>query len=255
MPSHAQVELIRVDDPDAPEDQYLLAQGHMAERRLGSLALLYLHGWRRPSNDRAARRTAEVGWDSYVVNFRGHNGSDGDIRKVSRADALLDALSAYDYIEEQQPPGTRIGLVTHSFSAYIGILLTQHRDVACISMRAGANYADKGFDRPQYGKGHVDPAVMRFREQKLRWNENKALTAIHEYGGPIQIIESGQDTYVPHQTTQNYLDAASDPSKVEYHLKPEWEHLLVGNDRCLTEYEDILIGWLRNSVEPALRLQ
>jgi esterase/lipase len=93
-----------------------------------------------------------------------------------------------------------------------------------------------------------DTEVMKWRYLKLDHNATRALRAMHEYSGPVQIIEAENDERIPHQAVQNYIDAMADKTKLDYHFMPGWTHSL-GDDRARNEqYQQLLLDWLNKQL-------
>lgn len=209
------------------------------------LAVLFLHGWTGKPNDRAAEFLARHGYYALTISYRGHNDSDGDINKITRQDSLNDALAAYDFLRQHTSETTKIVLVGNSYSGHIASLVSGERAVAGMSLRVPAAYIDAGFDRPRFDQGAENPVVMQWRQQPHSYTENTGLQKIHDFAGPIQIMEAEHDDIVPHQTVQNYLDAVRDKSKLEYALLKGWPHSMGDDADRNTEFQQLLLQWLQ----------
>lgn len=207
------------------------------------VAVLFLHGWTGRPNTHAAAFLAEQGYYALTLVFRGHEGSEGDIKTVTAGDSLADAEAAYDYLQQQLPAGVGIVAVGNSYGGYIATLLSTTRELEGLSLRVPATYPDANFSEPKWGRGHDDPAVATWRLTAVNPEENRAFRAVHNFKGEVQIIEAGLDAIVPHQAVQNYV-AATDPARLEYHLMKDWPHSLSDHPQRNQEFKDILISWL-----------
>jgi hypothetical protein len=107
-----------------------------------------------------------------------------------------------------------------------------------------ANYPDEDFDDLQLGQGGDDPSVLEWRRQELPWQTTKALAALHNFNGSVQIIEAGEDERVPPQSVQNYVAAITDKSLLDYHFMKDWPHSLGTDEDRNMQFESILLNWL-----------
>ncbi len=207
-------------------------------------AILLLHGCngRRP-NELAAEQFSSRGYYCAAVAFRGHEGSDGDIRSITTENSLADAVAAYDYLHAHMPEESEIIVVGSSYGSYIAVLLSTVRPVKALSLRVPANYPDVTFYDPKWGDGSDNPITTAWRGQPVNASENMALYAISDFQGDIQIIESGADEQIPHQTVQNYVDAVPNSSRFEHHLMSGWPHS-ISDDAKSNEYVALVQKWL-----------
>jgi len=212
------------------------------------LAALFIHGWTGKSNDSAAAMLANHGFCAMTINLRGHNSSDGDIKAVSRRQSLADAVAAYDFLRQQLSPDVSIVAVGNSYGGYISALLSQERPLAALSLRVPANYPDEGFDQPQWGNGNDNPVVAKWRAQPLGPSKTRALRAIHNFQGRLQIFEAEYDERVHSQTPKNYRHAVADPSLLEYHLMRGWPHGLGDDAHRNKDFQSLLLVWLKKQV-------
>lgn len=210
------------------------------------LAFLFIHGWMGHQNTRAAKELADLDYACLTYDMRGNRTSQGDINALTRADFLNDALAAYDFLAAQLEPGAQIGVVGSSFGSYLAILLTEHRRVSRLSLRVSADYPDEGFaDQPlisQVGEG----SLRAWREQIHSPAGSRALTALHQFDGNIQIVEAEADEQVPHQTLQNYAAAVTDPAKLQYDVMRDAPHSLK-TAALSTEYCQLLTSWVTST--------
>lgn len=210
------------------------------------LAVLFLHGWTGKPNEAAAEVLAEQGYYAMTISYRGHNNSDGELKDISAKKSLDDSLAAYDYFVSHLPDDLQIVVVGNSYGGYMASLLAAERKVAALSLRVPAAYADGGFEEPRLGKGSENPEVMKWRLTPHKYTDNIGLTNIHNFAGPIQILEAENDDVVPHQTVQNYVDAVADKNNLDYQLLKGWPHSMGTDPARNREFQTILLDWLNS---------
>lgn len=206
------------------------------------LAFLFIQGWMGHQNVRAAQNLASLGFTSLTYDMRGNGQSEGDIADFTRADFIADAVTAYDELRSRVGEGVDIAVVGSSFGSYTAVLLTAKRPVHALSLRVPAPYPDEGFDsQPLIQLAHTD-VLRKWREAPTNYMHNMAFKALHDFTGKIQIVEAGADEQVCHQAVQNYIDAVSDPGKLDYHVLKDAPHSLV-TEELRAEYNRLLRTW------------
>ena len=153
--------------------------------------------------------------------MRGSGESDGDLATVSRRDFLTDAVAAYDELINGTN-ASRIAVVGSSFGAYLGALLLPERAVEALSLRAPGLYPDEGFEEPQ--QAQREAALAAARSSVLKWQDNRALTSLHNFKGPVQIIESGNDKVVGHNIIVSYSEAITSDSQLTHEIVADAPH-------------------------------
>ena len=205
-------------------------------------AFLLIQGWTGRQNMEAAQSLADLGFTSMTYDMRGNGDSQGDISALSRADFLRDATIAYDFLKQQVGEQTQIGVVGSSFGSYTAVLLSQQRQVAALSLRVPANYPDEGFNEPHLAHKYAPQDFAEWRKKKYTYTENFALAALHDFGGKVQIVESGADETVTHQVVESYVDAVQDKQLLSYSIMEDAPHSLV-NEQLQQEYVGLLARW------------
>ena len=56
-------------------------------------------------------------------------------------------------------------------------------------------------------------------------DDNRALAALRDFGGPVHLIAAGRDESIPLQIIRNFVSAA-DAQRLDYHLLDEATHTL-----------------------------
>lgn len=218
---------------------------YLPDSNLKKIGILFLHGWTGKPNDRAAEMLASHGFYAMTFSMRGHNNSDGDIKKVSARDSLEDSKLAYDYFVSQIPKSTQVAVAGNSYGGYIASMLSGERKLTAVSMRAPASYLDYGFDLPRLGRGSEDPKEFKWRHAKVHYSDNKGYNQLHRFEGPVQIIEAELDELVPHQTVMNYADAVKDKTKLDYQFMKGWPHSLGDHPARNKEFQTIFLAWVK----------
>ena len=207
-------------------------------------AVLFLHGWTGGENTNAAEHLADNGYYAMTFSLPGHNDSDGDINILTRDESYSAVQQAFNVFKSMIPDNMPIAIVGNSYGSYMAALASNEPDVNAISLRVPANYPDAKSNQKQAGQGHIDPGIMQWRRTLLSHTETKALRAVHEFGGKVQIIEAELDEMVPHETVQSYVNAVSNPEKLEYHFMEGWPHSLGNHPERNKQFQDILLNWL-----------
>lgn len=210
------------------------------------LAVLFLHGWTGLPQDTGAPVLAENGFTCMTFSLSGHGKSDGRLEDQTRAESLKEVLAAYDFFKSRLPAGTRIAAAGNSYGGYFAAMLCTDRPLAAIQMRVPANYPDERFTEQQLGQSGETPQVFQWRLKPQASDATKSLRGLHAFGGPVQIIEAGNDDVVPHQTVQNYVDAIPDKSKLDYHPMKGWPHSLGEDAGRNRQYQRLTLDWLNS---------
>lgn len=213
-----------------------------------NFAFLLIQGWTGHQNISAAQALADLGFTSMAYDMRGNGESEGDLSKLSRADFLNDATLAYDCLKQQVGDQVKIGVIGSSFGSYMAMLLSEQRPVACLSFRVPANYPDEGFDKPQLAQKYESQDFVEWRKKKLSYTENRALTALRNFKGKVQIIEAGADEMVAHQVIENYVDAVANKRQLDYAVMKGAPHNLV-NEQLSEEYVGLLSRWAKQFLD------
>jgi dienelactone hydrolase len=223
-------------------DGYKLAGNLFVANQPKNLAFLFIQGWTGHQNVEAAQALTKLGFTTMTYDMRGNRESEGNLAEFTRADFIKDATAAYDYFREQVGDDIPIGVVGGSFGSYTAVLLSETREVYCLSLRVPASYPDEGFDEPQLAQADTD-GLTEWRKQKLDYNQNHAFAVLHEFKGRVQIIEAEADDLVPSQAPKNYADAIVDKVQLTYEVVPDAPHRLA-SPALQADYEKRLTAWV-----------
>jgi hypothetical protein len=250
--------------PTRDEPVYLRVEN---EHILGTLIMpgslipgvLFVHGWggdQRQYLDRA-RELSALGCVCLTFDLRGHAQTKSRYETVSREEGLRDILVAYDFLAAQHNvDADSIAVVGSSYGGYLAALLTALRPVRWLALRAPALYKDSDWKLPKHRlKG--EQQLELYRRQAVRSDESRALRACTAFTGDVLVVESEQDSVVPHQVIVNYREACISARSLTYRVIPGADHALSG-EACQRAYTVVLVTWLTEMVfgarhgEPAL---
>ncbi|MHB1864545.1 MAG: alpha/beta hydrolase family protein [Candidatus Saccharimonadales bacterium] len=225
-------------------DGYRLAGNLYVSKGSEQLAFLFIQGWTGHQNIKAAQVLSERGYTSMTYDMRGNRESEGNLADFTRADFLNDAIAAYDYLKNRLGENKSIGVVGSSFGSYTAVLLSEKRDVSCLSLRVPASYPDSGFNQLQLPQSDT-ASLTKWRKRKLDYTKNHAFKALHKFKGKVQIIEAEADDIVPSQATKNYADSIGNNDRLTYEIVPNAPHRLE-TPELQEDYENRLIGWVQS---------
>lgn len=224
----------------------IVGQVYLPDLGISDTVVIFVHGWNsKMYDDFGARKLAAAGYICIGFWLRGHGKSGGDIHAITAQDSLQDLDEVYGYVQKNHMP-KKIILVGSSFGAYVSALFAGYKKIDGLSLRVPANYQDEYMANSKWGRGIDSREDRSWRLQKLNYQDNKALRAIHDFEAPLQIFEAGLDEHVPRQTIQNYLDA-SGLRNTDYHLMEDWPHSIGDSPKKLNAYHDILLTWLQKN--------
>jgi alpha-beta hydrolase superfamily lysophospholipase len=205
-------------------------------------AVLFIHGWggAQDANDvRLARQLVADGFRCFTFDLAGHGRSEGRAEDFTVAQFLEQALAAYDRL----PASTPAYLCGSSFGAYLALLLSTQRPVAGLSLRVPANYPDDIFAGPAVAAYIASQSPREWRSEARGPAENRALSALAAFPGPVQLLAAGRDETIPCQTTENFISAAR-PGALQYHLLAEATHTLYAIPAMRREAYRLVRDWL-----------
>ncbi len=190
--------------------------------------VLFVHGWTgaQDANDvRLARVLARDGFLCLSFDLGGHGLSDGQLHDFTLADFLAQTRAAFDWLANVHGSDSPIAVCGCSLGGYLSMLLTRERPVAALSLRVPANYPDEIFSGPPVGTYIESGASRAWRSEPRTPADNRALAALRDFAGPIQLIAAGRDESIPLQTIRNVV-AAADTGRMDYHLLEDATHTL-----------------------------
>jgi uncharacterized protein len=207
---------------------------------------LFVHGWGGNQDQYLARAriVAALGWTCLTFDLRGHERTRPLREAVTREDNLRDVVAAYDVLARSgRVDGARIAMVGSSYGAYLGAVTTTLRPVRWLALRAPAIYKDAGWGVPKR-ELHSDPEFAEFRRRTHRASDNRALDACARFRGEALVVESGDDSVVPHAVVTSYVAALADAHSLTYRVIEDADHSL-SREPWKQAYCDLLVSWLR----------
>lgn len=210
--------------------------------------LLFIHGWRGDQAGKAecAAEATSLGYVAMTFDLRGHGASEGDMQSLNIENFMNDVTAAYDRLaEERGVDANRITVVGNSFGSYLAALLVQRRSVEKLVLQAPANYPDDIVARPVAEYTGTKP-ISEWRQLPLEHAATASLDSVHAFKGDVLVVESELDAFVPHQTTENYVQAVEDKSRVRHEVLLGAPHSLK-DPNLRMQYQNILLSWLQET--------
>jgi uncharacterized protein len=191
--------------------------------------LLFVHGFRSDQGgyqERARVAAHELGAVCLTFDLSGHgaHGSATDLRSLTPRDHIVDVTAAYDALTSSPlVDGRRIGVCAASYGAYLACLVTRHRPVAQLLLRAPAMYGDDEYD--------VSLGIPR----RIRAESSASMLtgSLRAFSGDVLVLESGADEVIPHGVIDVYLRACPKarhvtiPDASHALTRPEWRERFV----------------------------
>jgi uncharacterized protein len=179
-------------------------------------AVLFIHGLESSQAgyaSRAQETSQALGIQCLTFDLSGHGNDAADFSRYSVREHLNDVIAAYDYIAARSAINpARIGACGASYGAYLAALLSGHRPVKQLLLRAPALATDIDIrSSPQTYEEGSEPETL------------DSLCMLSQYDGRVLIVESGKDRRIPHSNIVAYFNACR---HAEYDVIPEAGHTL-----------------------------
>ena len=159
-----------------------------------------------------------------------------------RAQNLAAVIAAYDvHASRRDVDAARFGVVGSSYGAYLATLLTAERKVRWLALHAPAIYMDADFGRPKR-ELNLDPKLADYRRQRLAPDANRALTAAARFDGDVLVVESENDTVIPHEVVANYLRAFEGAASRRHEVLAVADHGL-SREAFRRDWGALLVDW------------
>ena len=191
--------------------------------------LLFVHGFRSDQSgyqERARVAARELGAVCLTFDLSGHgpHGSAIDLRSLTPRDHMVDVTAAYDALTGSPlVDGRRIGICAASYGAYLASLVTRHRPVVQLLLRAPAMYGDDEYD--------VSLGIARHIGAES--SASMLTGSLAAFSGAVLVLESGSDEVIPHDVIDVYLRACPKarhvtiPDASHALTRPEWKERFI----------------------------
>jgi dienelactone hydrolase len=210
--------------------------------------VVLVHGWDGSQDQYIARahEIAALGCICLTFDLRGHVRHKGQRDTVTREQNLQDVLAAYDVLvgHPSVDPGA-IAIVGSSYGGYLAAIVSALRQVRWLALRVPALYKDAGWDVP---KGQLDrDELASYRHSAIEPETNRALASCAEFRGDVLIVESENDSLVPHQAIKNYMNAFQRAQSLTYRTISGADHAL-SEKQWQQTYTSLLVNWMSEMV-------
>ena len=210
--------------------------------------VLFVHGWGGSQERDLARARGIAGLGCICLSFdlRGHALTRAQQETVTREQNLRDLLAAYDLLATHPNiDPSAIVVVGTSYGGYLAAVLTSLRPVRWLALRVPALYRDEDWMLP---KRQLDREILnRLRGSRVAPEGNRALAACSRFEGDVLIVESENDSFVPHETIMSYRAAFQRTHSLTHRIILGADHAL-SHERCQQTYTDILVSWATEMV-------
>ena len=236
------------DNPiDIPVDSHHIA-GTLVGPDTMVPGVMLVHGWDGSQDQYIARahELAALGCICLTFDLRGHVRHQSMRETVTREDNLRDVLAAYDVlVGHPAVDPTAIAIVGSSYGGYLAAILSSMRMVRWLALRVPALYRDEDWLVPKRMLSRDD--LVAYRNSIVKPVENRALAACAAFRGDVLIVESENDTFVPHRVIENYKDAFKNAMSITYRVMRGADHALSEKPQQQA-YTSLLVNWMTEMV-------
>jgi uncharacterized protein len=214
--------------------------------------VLFVHGWGGSQQQylTRAREVAALGCVCLTFDLRGHAETRTQYEAVSREHNLVDVVAAYDLIAgNPNVDSSAIAVVGSSYGGYLAAILTSVRAVKWLALRAPALYLDSGWELPKL-QLHRDHDLVAYRKKLIPPADNRALRACMEFQGDVLVIESENDSVIPHTVITSYVEACTRAHSLTYRMIQGADHGL-SDEGAQRSYTSLLVNWMTEMVQGA----
>lgn len=211
--------------------------------------ILFVHGWGGSQSQdlERAREISGLGCVCLTIDLRGHGEDASEVDTVSRAQNLDDLIAAYDWLVAQHNvEPSAIAAVGISYGGYLASMLSAVRPIRWLALRAPALYKDENWEMPKK-QLNADLSLQHYRRQRIEPLENRALRACTEFRGDALIIESENDSIIPHPVIENYVAALSNTRSLTSRIISGADHALT-DPEAQQNYTTLLLNWLTEMI-------
>ena len=214
--------------------------------------VLFVHGWGGSQQQylARAREVAALGCVCLTFDLRGHADTRAQYETVSREQNLADVVAAYDVLlGHPNVDSSAIAVVGSSYGGYLAAILTSVRSVKWLALRAPALYLDSGWELPKR-QLHRDNQLIAYRQKLIPAEENRALRACAAFQGDVLVIESQNDSVIPHSVVTSYVEACKHAHSLTSRVIQGADHGL-SDEGAQRSYTSLLVNWMGEMVQGA----
>ena len=214
--------------------------------------VLFVHGWGGSQQQylSRAREVAALGYVCLTFDLRGHAETRAQYEAVSREHNLDDVVAAYDVLAANpNVDSSAIAVVGSSYGGYLAAILASMRDIKWLALRAPALYLDSGWELPKR-QLHRDHDLAAYRQKLISPEENRALRACMGYQGDVLVIESENDSVIPHSVITSYVEACTRAHSLTVRVIQGADHGL-SDEGAQRSYTSLLVNWMTEMVQGA----
>jgi pimeloyl-ACP methyl ester carboxylesterase len=198
--------------------------------------ILFVHGQGSSQTGyehRARSASTELNAICLTFDLSGHGDDAANLARYSVYEHLEDLVAAYDcLVSHRDIDSARIGVCGASYGGYLSALLTAHRAVRRLLLRA-----------PSLASDVVFPARPTPTSQYAEVSEAfDSAVILAGYVGDVLIIESEKDEVIPRSHIATYLRACSRP---QHQVIPEATHALT-DPKWDELFVKAIVAWFRD---------
>ena len=206
--------------------------------------VLLVHGWdgSQQQDIALAHELAALGCICLTFDLRGHARHVSQREAVTREDNLRDVLAAYDTLVGHPAVDPQaVAVIGSSYGGYLAAVLTSLRPVRWLGLRVPAIYRDENWEQPKRRLNGDD--LTLYRQTTIEPEKNRALAACEDFFGDVLIVESENDTIVPHPVIENYLAAFKYARSVAHRVMAGVDHAM-SKKAWRQAYVQIVVAWM-----------
>jgi len=219
--------------------------GTLVSPRPSMPGVLMVHGWGGSQEQyrAGAKDLAALGCVCLTFDLSGHVATRRLRDVVTRADNLADVLAAYDFLlDHPTVDASRVAVIGSSYGGYLAALLTRHRPVRWLGLRAPALYRDENWEVPKRELATLQQ-LADYRRERHGPGDNEVLRACSAFDGDVLLVESEHDRIVPAPVLASYRESFTRASSLTYRLIRGADHAL-SSERDRQAYSSLLAKWL-----------
>lgn len=177
-----------------------------------------------------------------VIDFSGHGESPLALDDLMPAQHILEAVTAFDWLQEKHPELT-ISVMGTSYGGFIAAWLSRVRDFNKLVLRTPAMYQPADL-YTAHGKIDLEFTQRVYRNDDAAVRAHPIFSPRSRFSGKTLVVIHGEDEDIPAATTDAYTDAFS----AETYLAEGFRHGFrdpANPQSQLAGYQSFITNWLR----------